>query len=103
MSEDCYERGDDGELDYQRPKANPIVHLSVHGGITYAERCAGHICHVPAPGEPDNVWWLGFDCAHSGDRVPRMDHARGWEQYRDVRYVRSEVESLASQLKALEA
>jgi hypothetical protein len=34
----------------------------VHGGITFAEP------DVPcdAPGE-DNAWWLGFDCAHSGD------------------------------------
>src|SRR5690606_29850193 len=46
--------------------------LNVHGGITYGGACqvGGHICHVPAPGEPDDVWWLGFDCNHSGDVSP---------------------------------
>src|SRR5688572_7588915 len=44
--------------------------LSCHGGLTYSEHCqpstdeALGICHVPAPGEPDHVWWFGFDCAH---------------------------------------
>jgi hypothetical protein len=51
--------------------------ISVHGGLTYSRHCAhgpeeSSICHVPEPGEPDNVWWLGFDCAHSGDLAPRM-------------------------------
>lgn len=34
----------------------------MHGGITFGES------DVPcdAPG-PDTDWWLGFDCAHSGD------------------------------------
>jgi hypothetical protein len=104
MSADCYELGDDGKLDYQRQKANPVSDLSVHGGITYADHCAGRICHLPAPGEPDNVWWLGFDCAHSGDLVPNMHRhfPHDWGHYRDVAYVRTEVESLAAQLKSLE-
>ena len=38
------------------------VDCRVHGGITFAE------ADVPcdAPGE-DDAWWIGFDCAHSGD------------------------------------
>ncbi len=48
--------------------------LRVHGGLTFADKCQTHegaqVCHVPEPGEPDNVWWLGFDCAHSGDYSP---------------------------------
>src|SRR4051812_44340660 len=45
--------------------------VEVHGGLTFADFCqqttneARHVCHVPAPGEPDHVWWFGFDCAHS--------------------------------------
>lgn len=35
--------------------------LAVHGGLTYSDRCHDDICHVPAPGEPDDVWWFGFD------------------------------------------
>jgi hypothetical protein len=41
-----------------------------HGGLTYAGACSGTICHVPKPGEPDDVWWLGFDHAHCGDSSP---------------------------------
>ena len=27
---------------------------------------ASFICHIPGPGRPKDVWWFGFDCAHSG-------------------------------------
>ena len=43
------------------------VDVDVHGGLTYAKACHADVCHVPKPGEPDNVWWFGFDCAHAGD------------------------------------
>lgn len=89
---------------------SPEGQIRVHGGLTYASECAGHICHVPEPGEPDDVWWFGFDCAHSGDwsptswapylkelrRMPGEGPCRA--QYRDVDYVRAEVESMAAQL-----
>lgn len=83
------------------------VTVEAHGGLTYAEKCAGHICHVPEPGRPDNVWWLGFDCIHAGDFAPGLHRnvARrslgdlgGFDgEYRDVVYVRGECESLAKQ------
>jgi hypothetical protein len=47
--------------------------LDVHGGITYTRACQGDVCHVPAPGRPDDVWWLGFDCAHAFDRRPAWE------------------------------
>jgi hypothetical protein len=95
--------------------------VDVHGGLTYAEACVegGHICHVPQPGESDEVWWLGFDCAHSGDFSgmkygpedpavverpdlfgggPRLTSWGGYERYCSVAYVRHEVERLAQQL-----
>jgi hypothetical protein len=94
--------------------------VGAHGGLTYAEGCRGEICHVPAPGEPDDVWWLGFDCAHAFDYVPGLhaqlreicerEHnplvdvtdARAGpmfgEVYRDLAYVKAEVEDLAEQL-----
>jgi hypothetical protein len=98
------------------------VGARVHGGITYANHCqAGPeehaICHVPAPGEPDTVWWLGFDCAHSGDYCPGLDAAlRKFREmtpalrssafthadhniYRDIAYVKAECASLARQAK----
>lgn len=85
------------------------VDVSVHGGLTYANACRGLICHVPKPGEPDNVWWFGFDCAHLWDLAPGMDattRALGFERdrddvYRDLAYVRGQTERLAEQLSQL--
>lgn len=92
---------------------------NVHGGLTYADLCeAGApedkgICHVPAPGEPDHVWWLGFDCAHAGDLIPGLERIHRevesrmgigrldpeWRDvYRDIAYVRNECHDLAKQL-----
>lgn len=86
----------------------------VHGGLTYAAACqeqedeAKGICHVPAPGRPGDVWWLGFDCAHSFDVAPGMlarEREMGLstprfpgESYKTVRYVQNECERLARQL-----
>lgn len=79
------------------------VDASPHGGLTYSDSCQGAICHVPAPGEPDNVWWLGFDCAHSGDLSPGMlalgFRSMEYASYRDINYVRREVNKLAEQAK----
>lgn len=85
--------------------------ISVHGGLTYADECAGAICHVPDPGEPDNVWWFGFDCAHGGDIVPKFvdletipETSRMFFQegvYRDMAYVTRETRELAEQLAAV--
>jgi hypothetical protein len=86
------------------------VEVDVHGGrLTYSDVCQGEICHVPAPGQPDDVFWFGFDCAHAMDLVPGIDkvladigHPRPsfmmGDVYRDMAYVRREVESLAEQL-----
>jgi len=94
------------------------VDADVHGGLTYANKCEGHVCHTPAPGEEEHLWWLGFDCAHAGDFVPSMDVklapmyqlsdsflgintsiGKG-NAYRDIEYVTAECESLASQALA---
>lgn len=91
--------------------------LEAHGGITYAAACAGHVCHVPEPGEPDTVWWFGFDCGHAFDLTPSfmktMAGMKGLSDiavelgakigffggtYRDLSYVRAQAESLAAQL-----
>lgn len=100
---------------YKKDYDTPDV--SVHGGITFADMCspggdeAHGICHVPGLGEPDHVWWLGFDCHHAFDLAPGME-ARYKTQlpmlyhsdniYRDIPYVKSQIASLAKQLKALE-
>lgn len=106
------------------PKAHPAfekgyddVDASAHGGLTFADRCSpgaeDHgICHVVEEGEDDKVWWLGFDCAHSGDFVPAYDRAYKstnidltdiWpeEGYKSIKYVKREVRRLAAQLRAM--
>lgn len=84
---------------------HPINQITVHGGLTYAAPCDGDkeqgICHVPGPGEPDEAWWFGFDCAHGGDICPaHIQHVPAFRDdvYRDFEYVRGEVTSLAKQL-----
>jgi len=98
------------------------VDVSVHGGLTYASLCADAICHVPKPGEPEDVWWFGFDCGHAGDFSPQMhaflssrgrreqpyDHAGAVaagrfdvEVYRTLDYVQDETNHLAEQLVVL--
>ena len=77
------------------------------------------ICHLPALGEPDGVWWFGFDSAHAGDLMPahrQMLREIGMpepseatraamyglrEVYRDVAYIEAECTRLASQLAAI--
>ncbi len=84
------------------------IDAEVHGGLTYGGKCGGPICHVPQPGEPDDVWWLGFDCSHYLDISPRMlayDLRMGWPreplaEYRNASWVHDEVERLADQARA---
>jgi hypothetical protein len=70
-------------------RAVDVEGVSVHGGITWGVDSAGRI---------------GFDCSHAGDDSPGM-RARGrrkllpGETYRDMAYVRGEVENLATQLR----
>lgn len=90
------------------------VDVEVHGGLTYGNRCNGKICHISEA--PDDTYWLGFDTAHSMDEMPVMRHYRmlpGWpsstfkeiypDTYRDVNYVKAEVEKLARQFKEMES
>lgn len=88
------------------------VPVDCHGGLTYGEVCDGsHICHVPQPGESDDLFWFGFDCNHSWDIAPgsiMRDKQYGFDRgvdpqssYRSLNYVRHEIESLAEQLAAL--
>jgi hypothetical protein len=100
---------------------------AAHGGLSFAAACEPHdgevepdmICHVPRPGEPDTVWWLGFDCHHCNDLGPgaaARDRAFGarlraegdlkgaelfesplleGENYWPITYVRERIEAMA--------
>lgn len=75
----------------------------------YREKAEGaSICHRVSDGEPDNVWWFGFDCAHCGDVCPGMSSLRirsmsgdDGETYKDIAYVADECRKLAHQLSTL--
>jgi hypothetical protein len=107
-----YGDGDDGTDRYD--DSAPVMATDVHGGLTYAAGCqedrpeSEGVCHVPAPGRPENVWWFGFDCAHLGDVSPAMD-ARERERgdglidptatYKTLDYVKRETARLAAQIE----
>lgn len=88
------------------------IPVDVHGELTFAGGCehgdnpAKGICHIPEPGQPDNVWWLGFDCANAwdySDMASSPEWRKQWprssdEIYRDIAYVRDECTKLAEQV-----
>lgn len=48
--------------------------LLFHHEINYSAECdGGMVCHVPAPGEPDGVWWFGGDFGHIFDFAPGQE------------------------------
>jgi hypothetical protein len=91
--------------------------LRCHRGITWA----GELPDSDKPGA-SRLWWFGFDTAHAWDTAPGLDAAmrrlmppeyleetkRLFDSlsrkntYRDLDYVRTEVTSLAFQLRQLE-
>lgn len=83
--------------------------IDVHGGLTYGRECQGVVCHA-VDNDDTARWWFGFDCAHFCDTVPKIEglmasmkptffEGHTWApKYRDLAYVRAEVESLANQL-----
>ncbi len=89
--------------------------VNVHDGLSYSGFCqegpeAETICHVPAPAEPDRVWWLGFSCGGTWDVRPAADardrergqpllHDPG-DSYKDIAYVKAECARLAAQAAA---
>lgn len=92
----------------------PEAILDVHGGITFSGGCrktddpAVGICHVPSPGEPEDVYWFGYDCGHYTDTQPGLRatiRALGGsgapfpgESYKTLTYVQAECATLCDQL-----
>lgn len=101
------------------PKEHPCynkpydeVDVDVHGGLTFSDPCyesdnpAKGICHI----SEEEVWWLGFDCAHCYDITPKpipgftpfwKDPLFGDCTYKDFEYVTNEVNKLAVQLATI--
>ena len=88
---------------FQKGKGSELldaVEDASHCGLTYSDKCqrgpeSQTVCHVPEPGETDDVWWLGFDCGHLGDYVPAIPPIAFDDVYRDVAYVTHRVTHMA--------
>lgn len=84
------------------------VKVVVHGGLTFAAPCMTEgdhrerVCHLVLPGDPDDVWWLGFDSAHGGDLMPFMAGLHAGDTYRTIGYVTGQCELLAYQARRAE-
>jgi len=97
------------------------IDAEAHGGLNYSDSCqegpeGETICHVPAPGEPEPLWWVGFDCGHAWDISPGMDLltrelTRDWTghdgpirmpaaSYKTIAYVKAMCADLATQAAA---
>ena len=81
--------------------------VDVHGGVSFTDKChtgddAKSICHIVEDGENDDVWWIGFDCAHLYDLSPGYSKRMKIEgTYRTLEYVRNECAALAKKLKEM--
>lgn len=74
--------------------------FTCHGGVTYA----GHTAFRDFSSS-DDIWWIGFDCAHFRDLSPAMDAVmpdfiEGLEkmQYRNIEFVKESIRDLADDL-----
>jgi hypothetical protein len=74
-------------LGKKHPYWNLNQDFAVHGGLTYEDGIK-----------------VGFDCGHAGDMSPhaRLRNYRFEETYRNVAYVKEQVENLAAQLRAVD-
>jgi len=97
----------EGHPAYKRRHYGDLWNVECHGGLIYSDFCqegpeAETICHVAEPGEPEPLWWFGFDCSHSWDAWPYKGRTREDEgrSYKTLGYVKREVAKLAQQLLA---
>lgn len=81
-----------GEDDDNRLRGDFV--FDVHGSLTFSGK--GEKGSYPLSGDE---WWFGFDCAHADDQTAFSPDG----ELRSREYVESECESLARQLKEVEA
>lgn len=68
------------------------IEVDVHGGLTYSEFELDVY-------EGPRLWWIGFDCTHSGDFSPYYAEPDSGEVYRTFGYVFAQLQSLTLQLQ----
>lgn len=105
-----------GMMGEDEEKEEKLLSLDVHGGVTYTEPCQEDdkeygVCHL-TEGEDDR-WWIGFDCGHAFDIIPRFTHIYqdnalrllsdpSKYEYKNYVYAGGEVLRLAVQLSMME-
>ena len=68
------------------------IEVEVHGGLTYGRLGT-------AKDAIEEYCWIGFDCAHSCDLLPKCDFTHCSEHtYRNWDYVKQQVTNLAKQV-----
>lgn len=84
----------------------------VHGGLTFADECQEGppeqtVCHIPEPGEPEHLWWFGFDCHHAWDLSPQDEvssekygYSLRGGTYKPLQFVKNQCAKLAAQVAA---
>ena len=75
-----------GEIEYNIP-------IEVHGGLTFA-------------GEKGKYYWIGFDCAHSGDYIPSFQSPliqliQSNTTYKNINFVKKEIKNMIDQLPSM--
>lgn len=79
---------------HQKPYED--IHVEVHYGLTFGDKFFD--------GSKGDTYWLGFDCAHSGDYTPYTG-SRGWSygeneyDYKDIEFVKMHTKRLAEQVE----
>jgi hypothetical protein len=87
------------------PKSHPAagkdyddIEVDVHGGLTFAKEGNDKDARWP----DNNLYWVGFDCAHAGDYTGSMfGYSEIRERHWTLEDVKAETEKLAAQLKRL--
>lgn len=92
--------------------------ISVHGGLTFSDY-GDEIYPVKSD---ENLWWLGFDCGHSGDgkdfelikelndenhyqimlEIEKKFSTSEWETVKTTEYVEQELTDMVKQIKVVQ-
>jgi hypothetical protein len=98
---------------FEKHYTDKLVQIDCHNELTFSNFCVHNdkehgICHMPDQGEPERVWWFGFDCAHSGDLMPAIEAKLGGlisliypDTYKNLAYVRKGCTEIAWQLASV--
>ena len=69
----------------------------VHGGLTFSYHS------MPSINDNRDKWWIGFDCAHFSDFIPKIpETCEPVSTWKDVGFVKKEIDALISQARKRE-